>query len=311
MVIISLLVVCLAISIKTVPHIIHEGYVGVYYRAGALLPVFTVPGIHFKIPILTSVHEVQTTVQTDMVRDIPCGTRGGVMVYFEKIEVVNQLSESFVINTTRRFGLEYDKNLIFDKVHHEINQLCSRSTLQEVFIDHFDRLDDNLKDTLQADCDKFNAGLHIIAVRVTKPVIPKSIMENYEAMESQKTKLLIAAEAAKVAAQEAETDKMRATVEAEKVAAVSKIRVEMQIREKEGSKQLADIENAMFLSKQKALADSETYRIETLARANEKLLTKEYLHLQSMQAMAQNTKVYFGEKIPTSLYLRSSEAEAT
>ena len=39
-----------------------------YYRAGALLPVFTTPGIHFKIPILTSVHEVQTTVQTDMVR---------------------------------------------------------------------------------------------------------------------------------------------------------------------------------------------------------------------------------------------------
>ncbi len=52
------------------------------------------------------------------------------MVYFEKIEVVNQLSEAYVINTTRRFGLEYDKNLIFDKVHHEINQLCSRSTLQ-------------------------------------------------------------------------------------------------------------------------------------------------------------------------------------
>jgi hypothetical protein len=52
------------------------------------------------------------------------------MVYFEKIEVVNQLSETHVINTTRRFGLEYDKNLIFDKVHHEINQLCSRSTLQ-------------------------------------------------------------------------------------------------------------------------------------------------------------------------------------
>ncbi len=95
-------------------------------------------------------------------------------------------------------------------------------------------------------------------VRVTKPVIPKAIMENYEKMESQKTKLLIAAEAAKVAAQEAETDKMRATVEAEKIAAVSKIRVEMEIKEKEGSQKLADIENAMFLAKQKALADSET-----------------------------------------------------
>jgi hypothetical protein len=34
---------------------------------------------------------------------------------------------------------------LLQQVHHEINQLCSRSTLQEVFIDHFDRLDDNLK----------------------------------------------------------------------------------------------------------------------------------------------------------------------
>ena len=40
---------------------------------------------------------------------------------------------------------------------------------QEVFIDHFDRLDDNLKDTLQADCNKFDAGLNIIAVCATPP----------------------------------------------------------------------------------------------------------------------------------------------
>ncbi len=39
------------------------------------------------------------------------------------------------------------------------------TALQEVFIDQFDRLDDNLKDTLQADCNKFDAGLNIIAVR--------------------------------------------------------------------------------------------------------------------------------------------------
>jgi hypothetical protein len=43
---------------------------------------------------------------------------------------------------------------------------------QEVFIDHFDRLDDNLKDTLQADCNKFDAGLNIIAVCATHPATP-------------------------------------------------------------------------------------------------------------------------------------------
>jgi len=41
------------------------------------------------LPYMSQVSLVQTTVQTDKVEDIPCGTSGGVMVYFDKIEVVN------------------------------------------------------------------------------------------------------------------------------------------------------------------------------------------------------------------------------
>lgn len=33
----------------------------------------------------------QTTLQTDEVKNVPCGTSGGVMIYFERIEVVNKL----------------------------------------------------------------------------------------------------------------------------------------------------------------------------------------------------------------------------
>lgn len=44
------------------------------------------------IPFLTSFKSVQTTMQTDEVKNIPCGTSGGVVIYFEKIEVVNLLS---------------------------------------------------------------------------------------------------------------------------------------------------------------------------------------------------------------------------
>lgn len=72
-------------------------------------------GFHLKMPLITQYEPVQVTLQTDQVhfvfqfmrienslllccylspvsqkmqvRDIPCGTKGGVMINFEKIEV--------------------------------------------------------------------------------------------------------------------------------------------------------------------------------------------------------------------------------
>jgi len=42
----------------------------------------------------------------------------------------------------------------------------------QVYIDLFDRLDENLAAALQRDCDKWAKGIEIIAARVTKPRIP-------------------------------------------------------------------------------------------------------------------------------------------
>ncbi len=78
-------------------HQVQEGYVGVYYRVcrcgpwqthtvtahqsrrpaqgGALLEHISPPGYHLMIPFLTSVRQVQITLQTDEVKNVPCGTR--------------------------------------------------------------------------------------------------------------------------------------------------------------------------------------------------------------------------------------------
>lgn len=45
----------------------------------------------------------------------------------------------------RNFTAEYDKTLIFNKVHHELNQFCSVHSLHEVYIDLFDQIDENLR----------------------------------------------------------------------------------------------------------------------------------------------------------------------
>lgn len=83
-------------------------------------------------------------------------------------------------------------------MHHELNQFCSSHTLQEVYVDHFDQIDENLKTALQQDLDKLAPGLTVMNVRVTKPKIPESIRRNYEAMEAEKTRWLIAVQTQKV-----------------------------------------------------------------------------------------------------------------
>ncbi len=35
------------------------------------------------------------------------------------------------------------------QIHHEINQFCSMNSLQEVYIDLFDTVDDKIRDALQ------------------------------------------------------------------------------------------------------------------------------------------------------------------
>jgi len=219
-------------------HKIYEGHIGVYNRGGALLPTYTEPGIHFQMPIVTSYSSVQVTVQSDKVTNIPCGTSSGVMIYFDKIEVVNRLKKSLAFQTVKNYTINYDKTWIFDKIHHEINQFCSSHTLHEVYVSLFDELDDNLREALQRGCNQWAPGIEIIAVRVTKPGIPQNILENYEKMELEKTKLLISREAQKVRAKEGETTKMLDKITAETIAAVADITMQEEIIIKEGRQKI-------------------------------------------------------------------------
>merc|ERR1719516_965635 len=190
------------------------------------------------IPFLTIVRNIQTTLQTDEVKNVPCGTSGGVMIYFDRIEVVNVLQHNAVYEIVKNYTADYDKALIFNKVHHELNQFCSGHTLQEVYIELFDQIDENLKNALQADLLEMAPGLKVHSVRVTKPKIPEAIRKNYELMESEKTKLLIATEKQKVIEKDAETERKKAVIEAEKEAQVAKIRYEQNILERKLCKKL-------------------------------------------------------------------------
>merc|ERR1712110_1149053 len=170
--------------------------------------------------------------------------------------------------------------------HHELNQFCSSHSLQEVYIDLFDKIDENLKVSIQLDLAQMSVGLKVMSVRVTKPKIPEAIRKNYELMEAEKTKLMISTQRQKVVEKEAETERKKAVIEAEKEASVGKIQYERKILEKESLQKMAKIEDEMHLS-------------------------KEYLDLKKFEALSSNRKVYFGPDIPNVYMGNDGASEST
>nr|POF25939.1 erlin-2 [Quercus suber] len=186
----------------------------VYWRGGALLKTINDPGFHLKLPFITRYELVQ-------VSDIPCGTKGGVMINFEKIEVINRLHKDYVHDTLLKYGEQYDKIWIYEKIHYEINQFCNSHSLQQVYIDVFDQIDEKMKDALQGDCRGNAPGIEIISVHVTKPTIPESIRRNFEQLEEERIKKLM---------------------------------------EKDSARKQQEIENQIYMGWQKIKADANLYR---------------------------------------------------
>ena len=311
-------------------HQVEEGNVGVYYRFGALLNVTTRPGIHAKLP-WDQFDQVQITEQTDLVKNIPCGTSGGVTITFDRIEVVNQLREEAVLGTVRNYSVHYDKRMIYDKVHRcvegegwwhhnhnlcslmttplpsllaharcsMINGFCSKNTLHDIFVEKFDIVDDELQIGLQQDCALRAPGINIIAVRVTKPVIPESIAQQYRLVEETKKSKLLADEEQKVVVVKAETRQRNANIEAQSKADVANIQIKQLLSEKRGQQDVWDIDTQMILTRQRAEADSAAYSTQQSAEANRELLTPEYLALRSVEALSGSTRTYFGPGIPS------------
>ncbi|GJU16712.1 erlin-2-B [Tanacetum coccineum] len=95
--------------------------------------------------------------------------------------------------------------------------------------------------------------------------------------------VLISVEMQRVAEKKAETQKKIAITEAEKNAYVSNIVMEQKLMEKDSLRKQEEISNAMTMKE---------------AEANRLKLTPEFLELRFIEAISNNTKIFFGNKIP-------------
>ena len=200
---------------------IDEGFAGVSFFGGAVLDSLAEPGYHVHVPFIFGLEVFPISIQTTLIQNVPCGTSSGIVIDYERVEVVYQVDKRQLIETVRNYSSHYEDLWIHDQVRHTINEICSVNTLQEIYIEKFSMLDELLVESLRATHAIWAPGLNVISARTTKPTIPYSIRRNYEAIEEQRTELLIKDQAQKSVLKKAETEGRALINKAEKEASIA------------------------------------------------------------------------------------------
>ena len=78
--------------------------------------------------------------------------------------------------------------------------------------------------------------------------------------------------------------------------------MEKQILQKESKKKMEEIENEIYLTKEKVIADAHFYKVSKMIEAEQKQLTPQYLKKLAIESFSNNTKVYFGNSIPHMIF---------
>jgi regulator of protease activity HflC (stomatin/prohibitin superfamily) len=270
---------------------IPQGYAGVLLRYREMIEPVLKPGLHFYNPFTTSVELVETRPQTDVVHNVACGTNDGVHLNIRKIEVGNQLPFDSVFNTTSRFGLKYDEYLVMDLVIHQISVICSKQSAHEIAISRFDEIDDLLSDFLNAENKRQGTGLVLSFVRPSRPELPSSLNKYYLEIAEEKTRKKVLEE---------KKERIKIEKENEQMIAIKDNEILMQTQQQQQER--AKISNEMLIENARALAESEKLKAESLKQF---YAIPGYSQVEVAKHMANNSKIYYGEKLPTNYPLLS------
>jgi len=275
-------------------HKVEEGHVGIYFTNGALGDTYTKPGINFKAPFISRMVEINVRPQTENIDDFDAVTKDGISNRFSEIQIISDVNVDHVVDMVRKFGMEYKRALIFDRVVEEVRTYCAGHTIDEVYNTKFLEIVEVVKAKIEDSIKRLAPdGIKILNLVIPKPDIPPDIAKNYKEVKVQWTKQLVAQQEQKTESIKKETEELKAVADAQREKSVLKIEVEKQILEKEGKQKLSYLENEIIKAKDQNKADVEAYAREKEAEANKLLYTPEFVQLHLAERISDNTKFYF------------------
>ena len=294
-------------------HTCAEGHKCVYKRGGALLSSVNGPGYHLKIPLITSHHEIQTTWQTDHLKDVICGSSKGGDAHLD-ISVVNRLdgSDACVLQAVREHSIDYDKPVIFDPISSSVAQFCKDYPLEDIYIKEFDKLDEVLLAELRKNVKSFGLEkcLEVKEVRIQRPKLKEDMRKRFEAIELEQKAKDLAIQEKETERIKLETQLQREVMEKERDQRTKEISLKTDKMMAEADAERQRIIDDKELATKKKAAEAERYRLEQMAQGNTALHTPEHIKLEGYRSAHNNAKLIFGN-VPENAFFGLQGLEGT
>lgn len=293
-------IVLTAVIIADSVHTIEEGNVGIYFVQGALDDTYTMPGVHWSVPFVTVIQEITIRPQTETLDVITTVTRDGIQNTFNNIQVLSNVEVSQMIPLIKKFGMDFRRALVYDRVSEELRTFCANHTIGEVYNSMFLDIVANVKRNVEISIERLgDNGIKLLNLVIPKPDIPRDIAANYKAVKVQWTEQLVAVQQQKTEKIKKETESIKALLDAEREKDVLEIELQKQLLKKEREKEVNDLEIQIIKSREENQADVDAYKKEKEAEANKNLYSPDYVKLEMAKALSENTKFYFsGESSP-------------
>merc|ERR1712117_41675 len=273
--VLAIAIACIADSVHTVD----EGTVGVYYKYGALNDKISHPGVAWKQPFVTTVEQVTIRPRTDVLDPVNAVTKDGINMVFKDIQILTDVQENNIVELIRKFGKDFRKALVFDRVREEVRLFSAGHNIDEVYNTKFMEMVNVVKTETERNIKRLSeSSVEILNLVIPKPEIPDDIAANYKRVKVQWTEQLVATQQQKTEKIKKETESMLAVQDAERQKKVLEIDIQKDILRKEGENSLADVE---------------AYKKLKQAEANKELYSEQYIRLEMAKALSNNTKFFF------------------
>ena len=312
-----IILIILIVTTKAFVTTVNTGTVGVAFTWNKIQPYVYSPGLVIYNALSTRIEKVNILPQTDEVIDVECGTKDGIKLTFNKIQIGNQLRTEFVIKTISLYGSNYDRYLVTDLIRHQLNVICSKKTAHEIAIEYFDQIDDDVLNFIRNENEKQNTGLDIHFVRLSKPIFPDSIQKNYLALAEERTlkkvveerkertraekdiEILISHKDSEIAMNRAKAENEQNILNAEAKNTIKILNIEaenkIKLLNKTADKAEATINNEIRISDAYTEANSTKIKSEGLVVLHS---VPGYIEITIAKSLSTNQKIYYGDKLP-------------
>ncbi len=274
-----------------------EGYVGLYWVLGKLQEKL-VTGPTFYIPYYSSITYVKYIQDHDEVREwsdksLTGVSKEGVTIGFNSVTIANKINIESVVTVVKQYGVNYDKILVVRPVAQNLKELCSGLTVDQIEITEFSKLDNILKEQIQAEVS--NLGITVEWVRISGVIVPQEIKQLRIDLATEKGKKKLTDEKIFRTRLEKALEIEMEEKEAEKRQMIANADNSLRLLNSQASLERGRVDNLLIIETAEAKAKSDEFDISNKAKLYS---IPGAVNIEIAKQYKDNAKIYFGENIP-------------